>query len=404
MMKKALIFGSLLVINHNLIASAGPILLIVGTRPDIIKMAPVYHAFKKTDSNVMVCSTDQHKDLSRDLFDLFEFHPDIHLSIMKPNQDLFHITVSALTQLKELYTDINPSLVIVQGDTTSAMAAAMAAFYLQIPIAHVEAGLRTTSVHAPFPEEFNRRTISLIASYHFAPTQHAADNLIHEGIDPMCVHVTGNTVVDALQWILDKIDTGSVAPSTAIRSVVQEAHKKNQKIVLLTAHRREAFAHGLLSIFTAIKEFLANHPEVLVMYPVHPNPHVHAILEQSELKTAQNMVLYPPLPYTDLIYILNQVDCVVTDSGGLQEEAASLGKYTIVVREETERIEGVEAGLAFLAGYNKNYIKDMLHKALTTPRIPSRNAHSLYGDGTAGESIANITMMNTSIIGKSIPL
>jgi len=364
------------------------ILLIVGTRPDIIKMAPIYHALKNSAINTIVCSTDQHTDLAHDLFDLFQIHPDIHLHVMQPNQDLFHITTTVLNKLKELYRAVRPDLVIVQGDTTSAMSAALAAFYAHIPVAHVEAGLRTHNMQSPFPEELNRQMISLVASYHFAPTQRAAEHLLNEGIDPSIIFITGNTVVDALHWILEQIAEKNIAPSPSLHSMMQTLSTEYTYSALFTAHRRESLDSGLEIIFKTLQEFLEQHPEVCIIYPMHPNPLIHHIFHQSGLSHLKNLIQLPPLSYIDLIYTLCNVNFVITDSGGLQEEAASLGKYTVVLREITERTESIDAGLSTLTGYDPILIKTALEHALkdSTHHRTLHNA-ALYGDGTAGVTI-----------------
>ncbi len=251
-----------------------PIVLIIGTRPEGIKMAPVYHALKKANLPVVIISTLQHDQLLRDVLKVFDVTPDFELNIMRLGQDLFYITQSVLQKTKEIYKQINPAFVLVQGDTTSSMAAALSAFYLHIPVGHIEAGLRTDDIHEPFPEEMNRRVISTIAKYHFAPTQTALENLLAHGIHHSKVFNTGNTVVDALRIIKEKINSGVCSIDSTICKQVTLAKKQHKKIMLLTAHRRESFNGGIEQILQTVKNELQNNDDLICFYPYHPNPHV----------------------------------------------------------------------------------------------------------------------------------
>ncbi len=265
----------LFLITH--LAALQPVLVVVGTRPEAIKMIPLYRALKEEQVPVLLCSTGQHSEILDSMFEIFQVTPDFKFNIMKPGQDLFYITEEVLVRMKALCQQVRPSLVLVHGDTTTAMAAALAAFYLQIPVGHVEAGLRSGNRHSPFPEELNRRMITLVATHHFAPTQQAVDQLISEGIESRSIHCTGNTVVDALLDMKAMLEDGSIHPTPEL-SQFFESHKK---VLLLTAHRRESVPHGLKHIFAAIRRALERDPDLAVIYPVHPNPAIQERLLHS---------------------------------------------------------------------------------------------------------------------------
>ena len=365
------------------------VMLVIGTRPECIKMAPLYHELKKAGTKTILCSTDQHTSLLEPFFSLFAMEPDIHLHVMRTQQTLTHVTTEVLMQLEQIFFDRKPSLVIVQGDTTSAMAAALAAFYMKIPVGHVEAGLRTYNNYAPFPEEMNRRMISLIASYHFAPTSLAAEHLYAEGIAEDTIFITGNTVVDALQMIQTKIAEGEIVPSPFLIDAIARAQHEQKHIVTFTAHRRESFEYGLETILHTLKEAVALFPALHIIFPVHPNPYVRALVQQAHLDTEPAITLIDPLSYSDMVYLLSQSDLIITDSGGLQEEAVSLRKPVIVLRETSERMEGIAAGLARLVGFERDALLESIEYYLDPDHyVPSR--YALYGDGTAGSSIAAI--------------
>jgi len=366
-----------------------PIVLVVGTRPEGIKMIPVYRAFQDAGLPVLLCSTMQHDELLTQVFNLFDVKPDFDLSIMRHGQDLFYLTQAVLQKTKELFSHIEPSAVLVQGDTTSAMAAALSAFYLQIPVGHVEAGLRTDDIHAPFPEEMNRRVIGSIADVHFAPTAHAAAQLLAEGAARKQVFCVGNTVVDALQMVQERIVTKKVKVSENVLSVIEK--NKNKTLMLLTVHRREAFNGGVVEILQTVKKFLQEHKEVFCFYPYHPNPHVVSAIENVGLSDLENIFLSEPLSYTELVHLLFNAQMVVTDSGGIQEEAVSLGKPVLVLREKTERAEGIWAGCAQLVGMNGKKIRAALEQLLLEKRPNIKKNISVYGDGHAAQRIAQIT-------------
>jgi UDP-N-acetylglucosamine 2-epimerase (non-hydrolysing) len=367
-----------------------PIVLIIGTRPEGIKMMPLYFALKKANLPVVICSTTQHNELLTEVFDLFGIKPDFELDIMRPGQDLFHITNLVLEGTKKVFSSIVPALVVVQGDTTSTMAASLAAFYLRIPVAHVEAGLRTASIDCPFPEELNRRIVTLITQMHFAPTKQAKHNLVAENIDPARIFNTGNTVVDALRIMKNKINHDETIISEDIRNLIKRCKQMNQKLVLLTAHRRESFAGGIKNILTAVKKCMEERSDLCFFYPYHPNPQVIEAIKEMQLINSDLLVLSKPISYKNLVYILLHCDFVATDSGGICEEAVSLQKQVLILRNETERMEGIEAGFAHLVGTEtSNIVKHMIKIANETKKESYAN-QTIFGDGYAAEKIVSI--------------
>lgn len=390
-MSKFFFFLSCLFFPLFLSAEKKSVLLVVGTRPEAIKMIPVYESLKKENIPVSILSTGQHMELVDEIFSLFQITPDFSFHIMKAGQDLSYITEETLHRMTPLLQTLRPSLVIVQGDTTSAMSAALAAFYAKIPVAHVEAGLRTHNIYAPFPEEMNRHLISKIASLHFTPTNLSTNNLKSEGILEKTIYQTGNTVVDALYLVKKKIETGQIEPAEKIQLLVESCRKKTQKILLFTAHRRESICGGLEVAISALYDYLKERPDFFLFYPVHPNPAIKEILEKTHLSSLPNVFISSPLSYTDLIYLLLSANGVLTDSGGIQEEAVSLNKLTLVLRNETDRPEGLQKGMARLVGTNPDLIKkglDDVSKTLASnPLSPSS---SPYGDGKAAEKITSI--------------
>ncbi|MFH0898429.1 MAG: UDP-N-acetylglucosamine 2-epimerase (non-hydrolyzing) [bacterium] len=365
------------------------IMIVVGTRPGAIKLIPIYFALKNKGIPTFLCATFQHDELLQQVFDIFGVTPDASLKIMRQGQDLFYLTQAILEKISEVYRTVNPELVMVLGDTVTAYASALAAFYLKKPIAHIEAGLRTGNKHAPFPEEVFRQGISTMADYHFAPTSLNVANLLAEGISRTSIFCTGNSIVDALQWIQEKITSGSVAIDKTIQSKVLSCKKNNQKIVLLTAHRRESFDGGILRICNAVKTFALEHPDVVFIYPAHPNPSVQSAIENSGIKHISNIFVTTPLIYKDLIYLILMSDFVMTDSGGIQEEAISIGKKVLVLREVTERVEGIWEGLGVLVGTDQQKIlseMDLLYNSTTATMQPK----NVYGDGNTGNRIATI--------------
>ncbi|MFC1842036.1 non-hydrolyzing UDP-N-acetylglucosamine 2-epimerase [Candidatus Dependentiae bacterium] len=367
-----------------------PIVLIVGTRPEGIKMIPLYQALKKSGLPALLCSTMQHDELLSQVFDIFGITPDFNLEIMRQKQDLFYLTQSILQKTKELFAQLQPSLVIVQGDTTSTMAAALSAFYAHIPVAHVEAGLRTDDIQHPFPEEANRRIVSQIANYHFAPTQLAYNNLISQGVAKETIFLTGNTVTDALRIIQDKITTDALHITDTLKQTINTCKKQNKKIILLTAHRRESFNGGIEQILNSVKTFLLDNPGTCCIYPFHPNPQVIQAIEKTDISNLENLHITEPIQYSDMVYLISHANIILTDSGGIQEEAISLGKPVLILREKTERMEGVQAGLATLVGTNGEKIIQKLNTHHNLKSFKSRETSNIYGDGHASEKITVI--------------
>ncbi|KKQ33329.1 MAG: UDP-N-acetylglucosamine 2-epimerase [candidate division TM6 bacterium GW2011_GWF2_37_49] len=365
-----------------------PIVVVIGTRPEAIKLLLLHKELNKAGLISILVSTNQHSELLEQVFSIFNIYPDINLNIMIQNQDLFHITSSVLEKMKIIYSKLNPRLVIVQGDTTTAFAASLAAFYAKIQIAHVEAGLRSGNFQSPYPEEMNRVYISHIADYNFAPTHLSYANLLASGINRKKIFLTGNTVVDSLFWIKKRILSGEISVDQEILDQVRFCKKESKKIILLTAHRRETFNEGLLRIFKCIKIFIENRQDVVLFYPLHPNPNIKKALLDSKLSDANNVFLSSPLLYKNLIYLLLNCDFVLTDSGGIQEEAMSLGKQVVILRDVTERMEGVWEGLGMLVGSNETLLTKALQEFCDNKlsAIPS----NIFGDGNSVYKIGQI--------------
>ena len=370
------------------------VLTIFGTRPEAIKLAPVIKALEARPDQFRssVCVTAQHREMLDQVIHLFELKPDDDLDIMKPKQDLYGITSEVLLKLRDLLKEIKPDLILVQGDTTTTFAASLAAFYERIEIGHVEAGLRTCDKYKPFPEEINRHLTSVLADYHFAPTEQAKLHLLKEGTPEARIYVTGNTVIDALLWILKRQSepeqkmkmeaffTKTLSPSTLSR-----------RLILVTAHRRESFGEGFENICQALKEIALRNPDVHIVYPVHLNPNVREPVYRI-VGGMDRIHLIEPLEYEPFVYLMNQSFFILTDSGGIQEEAPSLGKPVLVMREVTERSEAVEAGTARLVGPKKEKIVQGAQKLLDDPDEYRRmaNRKNPYGDGRASERIVEI--------------
>lgn len=365
-----------------------PIIVMIGTRPEGIKMLPIYFALKKNNLPVLICSSTQHTSLLDEVFELFKVKPDFELSIMQHDQDLFHITTAVLERTKQLFKTVNPSLVLVQGDTTTTMAAALSAFYLKIPIGHVEAGLRTYDSYNPYPEEANRRMVASVSNFHFAPTPQATAHLFAEGINHDEIFCTGNTVVDALRIMRQKIAENEIKIDQNICSLINRCKQEQKKIVLVTAHRRESFNGGIDSILQSVHYLASTNPDIFFVYPYHPNPAIKKVLETVKLQELNNVYVSTPLAYKELIYILMHADLVATDSGGIQEEAISLGKHVLVLREKTERMEGIWAGYAKLVGTNKKNIISNFQEMINTTCI--KRPSTIYGDGYAADTIVEI--------------
>ncbi len=362
------------------------IAFIIGTRPEVIKMAPVIKEAQnnrdKFESKVII--TGQHRDMCKPYLDLFSIIPDYNLSIMEENQTLDSIVINILRTLPKLFAEIMPDVVLVQGDTTSAFAAALSAYHFKIKIGHVEAGLRTYNKYNPFPEEINRKLISSLADIHFAPTQQSKNNLINEGITPEHIHVTGNTVIDALKLIIQKDNRFSGSPL----SKIDFDHKK---IICVTTHRRESFGEPMRNTLSALKKIEELFPDIEIIFPVHYNPNVRQVVNEL-LGNSKRIHLIDPLPYEQFAQLLNRSYLVLTDSGGIQEEAPSLGKPVLVLRDTTERPEGVEAGTTKIVGTDQRRIikevKELLENKFSYEKMA--NAINPYGDGKAAIKILDI--------------
>jgi UDP-N-acetylglucosamine 2-epimerase (non-hydrolysing) len=362
------------------------VLSVFGTRPEAIKMAPVLRELERYSDRIesRVCVTAQHREMLDHVLDTFAIEPDIDLDLMRPGQTLPELTARVILSLTRILEQENPDCMLVQGDTTTVMAAALAAFYQKVTIGHVEAGLRTRNRYSPFPEEMNRRIADVLTALYFAPTQAAAAALRCEGVADADIFVTGNTVIDALLWAVDQPE-----PSEVSRLI---AGLSGQKVILVTAHRRENFA-AFEEICTGLRELALRNPEIAIVYPVHLNPNVqdpvHRVLDGGE-----SVYLIDPLPYLAFAHLMNRADIVLTDSGGIQEEAPALGKPVLVMRRDTERPEAIETGNVKLIGPEANAIvretERLLHDEHTYRRMA--NAVSPYGDGHAGERIVQVLL------------
>jgi len=363
----------------------------MGTRPEGIKMAPVVKAIKSTDGlSAMVVSTGQHKEMLQQVVDLFEIEVDHDLEVMRPNQTLPGLTARLITRIEDLLDKTNPDMALVQGDTTTVFTAALCCFYRGIPVGHVEAGLRTGNMRSPFPEEANRKLACPLVSLHFPPTETSRDNLLREWVNKDSIHVTGNTVIDALHLEIDRQqqpENESVLRSNLIDVIGEDFTQR--KYVLITGHRRENFGGGFDDICKALSTLAQNHPEYLFIYPVHLNPKVQKPVYDS-LGSYDNIKLISPQPYSEFVMLMNHSNIVLTDSGGVQEEAPSLGKPVLVMRDTTERPEGVSAGTVKLVGANSASIISSVEKLITDPSAYEEMAQAKnpYGDGHAAQRIA----------------
>ena len=367
------------------------VFVVFGTRPEAIKMAPVVHTLRNK-FDVKVCVTAQHRKLMDQALDIFEITPDFDLDIMKPEQDLFDVTSNVLFGMRKIFSQEHPDIVLVHGDTTTSMATSMAAFYLQIPVGHVEAGLRTYNINSPFPEEFNRQLTSRIAQFHFAPTEGARQNLLNEKITDNHIYVTGNTIIDALYSIINKARAFDFLEDTIDAMQFLNSGKNNlPRIILVTGHRRENFGHGFEEICQALKDIAIENSDVQVIYPVHLNPNVHRPVK-SILSGINNIHLIEPMGYLSFIKLMDLSYLVLTDSGGIQEEAPSLGKPVLVMRDRTERQEAVKAGTVKLVGTNKKDIVRAVSELLTNKDIyiNMSKVHNPYGNGKASQIICQV--------------
>ena len=367
------------------------ILLVFGTRPEAIKMAPLVKALQKDTEHfeTRVCVTAQHRQMLDQVLEVFGITPEYDLNIMAPNQDLYDITAKVLLGLLEVLKDFRPDTVLVHGDTTTSMAASLAAFYMQIPVGHVEAGLRTYNMLSPWPEEMNRQVTDRICTYYFAPTEQSRANLLQENIDAKKIFITGNTVIDALLMAVDIISTTAGVKEKMAKELQEKGYTVgDREYILVTGHRRENFGDGFLHICKAIKELAALHPEMDIVYPVHLNPNVQKPVYEL-LSGLSNVYLISPLDYLPFIYAMQHSTLLLTDSGGVQEEAPSLGKPVLVMRDTTERPEAVEAGTVKLVGTNAEAIVSNVTALLLDKEMYKRmsETHNPYGDGQACERI-----------------
>ncbi len=373
------------------------ILLVFGTRPEAIKMAPLVKELQKYDKdfNTKVCVTAQHREMLDKVLELFEIKPDYDLNIMKAGQDLYDITVNVLLGMKKVLEDFKPDVVLVHGDTSTTSAAALAAFYQKIMVGHVEAGLRTYNIYSPWPEEANRQITGILANYYFSPTQTSKDNLFKENKDENSIVVTGNTVIDALFLALEKIKSNKELENkirNKIESLINNSKFKieNSKFILVTGHRRENFGQGFINICKALKEIALKNPNFDIIYPVHLNPNVQKPVKEL-LSDIENVYLISPLQYEEFIYMMYKSYFIITDSGGVQEEAPSLGKPVLVMRNTTERPEAVKSGTVKLVGTDKEKIIIEAQNLIDdkTAYEKMNKAHSPYGDGNASRKIVD---------------
>ncbi|MEQ1637054.1 MAG: UDP-N-acetylglucosamine 2-epimerase (non-hydrolyzing) [Methylococcales bacterium] len=377
------------------------VLTVFGTRPEAIKMAPVVLGLQKAAGiESIVCVTAQHRQMLDQVLNLFEIKPDYDLDLMAPNQDLFDITAKVLLGLRDVLRQAKPDIVLVHGDTTTCFAAGLAAFYAQIKLGHVEAGLRTGNLRAPFPEEANRTLVGRLADFHFAPTQLSKNNLLAENVPVANIIVTGNTVIDALLIVRDKVnlipeqDWKEKFGDPLYRQIID----KKRKLILITGHRRENFGQGFIDLCNAIKELAEKHPDWDLIYPVHLNPNVQKPVREI-LNNLNNVHLIDPLDYEPFVWIMDQSDLILTDSGGIQEEGPSLGKPVLVMRDVTERPEAVDAGTVMLVGTNQEKIVNGVEAVLLDSAVYLKmsKAHNPYGDGAAVEKIVATLLKNSPV-------
>lgn len=372
------------------------ILLVFGTRPEAIKMAPLVKKLQELpeEFQTVVCVTGQHREMLDQVLRLFDITPEYDLNIMKPNQDLYDITSRILLGMRDVLREVQPDIVLVHGDTTTSMAAALAAFYQQIPVGHVEAGLRTGNIYSPWPEEMNRLITGRITTHHFSPTPLAKENLLREHVDEKQIIVTGNTVIDALQMVVKRLAEDKALANEVAVKINQMGYDVqrldgNRRMVLITGHRRENFGEGFLNICHAIKHLAEQYKDVDFVYPMHLNPNVRKPVLEILGEKAENVFLIEPLDYLPFVYMMQRSTLILTDSGGVQEEAPGLGKPVLVMRDTTERPEAVEAGTVLLVGTNRDKIEQGVSMLLDDADIYRRMSEAVnpYGDGLACERI-----------------
>jgi len=377
------------------------ILIVFGTRPEAIKMCPLVKCFQeKTDTyKTIVCVSGQHREMLDQVLSIFDVSTDYDLNIMKHGQDLYDVTSRVLLGMREVLKEVKPDVVLVHGDTTTSTAAALAAFYQQIPVGHVEAGLRTHNIYSPWPEEMNRQITGRIATYDFAPTQLSKENLLREGVDGQKIIVTGNTVIDALYWVVNKLKTDNTLAKTRVTILAQAGYdvtrlNNGKKLVLITGHRRENFGDGFIRMVTAMKDLSTKYPDVDFVYPMHLNPNVRKPIHEvfgDDLSVFPNFFFIEPLQYLEFVYLMEKSHIVLTDSGGIQEEAPGLGKPVLVMRDTTERPEALESGTVHLVGTNHDLIVSEVSTLLDDEQAYNKMSLAVnpYGDGHACERIVN---------------
>lgn len=380
------------------------VMLVFGTRPEAIKMAPLVKEFQKYPDkiNTKVCVTGQHREMLDQVLHLFEIIPDYDLNIMKQGQDLYDVTARVLVGMRDVLIDAHPDIVLVHGDTTTSMAAAISAFYQQIPVGHVEAGLRTHNIYSPWPEEMNRQITGRIATFHFAPTPLSRENLLSESVSDKNIYVTGNTVIDALYWVVDKIKSDNDLDKQLADNLIEAGYDTSRlasgkKLVLITGHRRENFGDGFIHMCTAIKDLTRKYPDVDFVYPMHLNPNVRKPIHQvfgSNLSNLGNMFFIEPLEYLEFVYLMEKSFVVLTDSGGIQEEAPGLGKPVLVMRNTTERPEALNAGTVKLVGTDYDKIVKEVSELLENPVAYTKMSKAVnpYGDGKACNRIIHVLL------------
>lgn len=378
------------------------VMLVFGTRPEAIKMAPLVKEFQHHPSKfeTIVCVTGQHREMLDQVLRIFEITPDYDLNIMKQGQDLYDVTSRVLLGMRDVLREAKPDVVLVHGDTTTSTAAALAAFYQHIPVGHVEAGLRTHNIYSPWPEEMNRQITGRIATYHFSPTSLSRQNLLDEGVSDARITVTGNTVIDALYWVVDKIKSSEQLSndlSATLLDAGYDTHRLSdgRKLVLITGHRRENFGDGFIHMCTAIKDLTQKYPQVDFVYPMHLNPNVRKPIHEvfgEDLSGLGNMFFIEPLEYLSFVYLMEKSTIVLTDSGGIQEEAPGLGKPVLVMRDTTERPEALSAGTVHLVGTDYDKIVSEVSMLLDDTACYERMSKAVnpYGDGKACQRIIDV--------------
>ena len=377
------------------------IMLVFGTRPEAIKMAPLVKEFQKhqEDFQTIVCVTGQHREMLDQVLQIFDIKPDYDLNIMKQGQDLYDVTARVLTGMRDVLKEVQPDVVLVHGDTSTSTASALAAFYQQIPVGHVEAGLRTHNIYSPWPEEMNRLITGRIATFHFSPTPLSRQNLLDEGVKEDAITVTGNTVIDALYMVVDKIKNDQALDAEQEKVLVAAGYDVNRlvdgkKLVLITGHRRENFGDGFISMCTSIKDLSRKYPDVDFVYPMHLNPNVRRPIHEvfgEDLSSLGNMFFIGPLEYLSFVYLMEKSNLVLTDSGGIQEEAPGLGKPVLVMRDTTERPEALSAGTVKLVGTDYNKIFSEVSALLDDEAYYEKMSKAVnpYGDGLSSARIVN---------------